>query len=375
MSKDRRIPRNLNNRILFDRTMKKANVFRTYICSLAFALAVSIVLILVNTIFLNEKLIHFVLPGSFFAIGCGIFAVITYLVMEKDDECRFCDAASYGFILFQFGYLTYLSFISIEQYNSLAFYCIGVMVAAYVVYTERLYYLIMVAVEMVGLAMLSFAASRNGEPLGFSQMLLVGTVHAFGFLLSRDNHSMRTEITRQKLRAKNEKDKAECDPLTGLINRRGLESEVNNIWKFCIQQKMLLGAILIDIDHFKKYNDGFGHVQGDECLKMVAASIEDSVNEMGFSSRIGGEEFMVFMYGLDPKQMYSLAEQIRKDVQDMNIQHATGPNDVVTISLGLYMEKASNELSFTDLYENADKLLYKAKEGGRNRVVSNKTFK
>ncbi len=371
MTEERRSQKNKNKRKLFWEKIAEANTKRSFICALALAISVSVVLILINTLFLNDSLIHFVLPGAFFAIGCGAFAVLTYMTLAMKAK-EYYDVVSFSFIGFLFFYLLYLTFISLKYMDSLALYSIGVLLGAYVIYTTTKQYVVMTIVELIGLSAVSIIAAKTNDPIDFSQVVLVAATHCFSFLLSRDSYTMRTEITRQEFRAKKETEQAERDPLTGLINRRGLEHEIDPIWKVCIRQQDLVGVILIDIDHFKKYNDGFGHVQGDICLKQVASRISMTVGDTGFPSRIGGEEFLVFLYGMPEIQMYELAEKIRSDVEGLRLQHATARSAVVTISLGLDIEVASSEINFTTLYGRADKLLYKAKQIGRNRVICNR---
>lgn len=371
MTEERRSPKNKNNRKLFWENIARANLQRCFICSISLAIALSIILILVNTIFLNDRLVHFVLPGAFFAVGCGAFAFLTYRTIAMDARSYF-DLEAFCFVGFTFVYLSYLTIISIKYYDSFALYCVAVMIGAYVIYTTPTQYLIMSGVELIGLAVIFVIATADGQFIEFSQIILIAASHIFGFILSRDNYTMRTEITRQEFRAKKETRQAERDPLTGLINRRGLEREIAPIWKICVRQGDLIGAIICDIDHFKKYNDGFGHVQGDVCLKQVAGRLAATVGELGFTARIGGEEFLVFMYGMTENEMYALAEQVRADVEGLRLQHATGKNAVVTISVGVDIETATSDLNFTMLYGRADKLLYKAKQLGRNRVICNR---
>lgn len=371
MTEERRSPKNKNNRKLFWENIARVNVHRCFLCSISLAVVLSIILILINTIFLNDQLVHFVLPGAFFAVGCGAFSFLTYRTLALDARSYF-DVEGYAFIAFTFIYMCYLNVLSVKFYNSFAFYCIGVIISSYIIYTTTTQYIIICGAELVGLATIVLISGKGGSYIDFSQLVMIIAAHVFGFIVSRDIYNMRTEITRQEFRAKKETKQAERDPLTGLINRRGLEREIAPIWKICVRQGDLVGVVIIDIDHFKKYNDGFGHVQGDVCLKQVASRIAATVGETGFTSRIGGEEFLVFMYGMDEDEMYSLAEKIRQDVESMGIKHATGKNAVVTISLGLDIEVATADMTFTSLYGRADKLLYKAKQIGRNRVICNR---
>ena len=163
---------------------------------------------------------------------------------------------------------------------------------------------------------------------------------------------------------------AERDPLTGLINRRGLDRRVAEVWSKCVARKETLGVFIIDIDHFKRYNDRFGHVQGDACICKVAKSISTTVGKQGLVSRIGGEEFLVFVRDMSEKDIHELAEEVRAGVQAMAVP---APEGVVTISLGMDVAAADEDLTLQGLYGRADRQLYIAKNEGRNCVRSAKT--
>ncbi len=370
---ERRTPKNKNNRMLFTLKIAASNVQRTFMCSMICTVTASIVLILINTLVLNHQpaLTKFVLPGAFYAVGTAAFAVLLFTVMRKQAK-EYYDRVSFLALIFNFYYLCYLSVISMKELHSLAFYCVGVLLVGYTMYVTNVIAVIIAFMELAGLLAVVMISANMGVELEFSQIVIVIASHAFSFIMSRDIFDMKTRLTRQEFRAEREMKQAEIDPLTGLINRRGLEREIEPILELCQRQGDSVGVMIIDIDHFKAYNDGFGHMQGDECLKLVAKSIDNSVGEYGFASRIGGEEFLVFMYGMTFGEMISLAEKVRRDVEALRLQHATGPGAVVTISVGCDVETASSDVSFNGLYGKADKLLYKAKTTGRNRVISNK---
>ncbi len=370
---EQRIPKNKNNRILFQLKIAASNIKRTFTCSLICTITASLVLILINTLVLNHQpeLTKFVLPGAFYAVGTGAFSFMLFMLMKRQMK-EYYDRASFLALAFNFIYLCYLSVLSMKELNSLAFYCVGVVLVSYTIYVGNTISVVATGIELAGLLVIVLISSKLGVQVQFSQIVIIIVTHAFSFLLSRDIFRMKTELTRQEFRAEREMKQAEIDPLTGLINRRGLEREIEPILAICQKQGDSVGVMIIDIDHFKAYNDGFGHMQGDECLKLVAKSIDTSVGEYGYASRIGGEEFLVFMYGMTFGEMISLAEKVRRDVEGMRLQHATAPGAVVTISVGCDVEVASSDISFNGLYGKADKLLYKAKTTGRNRVISNK---
>jgi len=122
--------------------------------------------------------------------------------------------------------------------------------------------------------------------------------------------------------------------------------------------------IMIDIDHFKKVNDGYGHQQGDKALKAVAASLSSSVPECGQAARWGGEEFLVSLYGVPTEKAVRIAEDIRENIALMEFESGMK----ITISLGLSAYREGD--SYDTLLKRADDCLYEAKGQGRNRVVS-----
>jgi diguanylate cyclase (GGDEF)-like protein len=161
------------------------------------------------------------------------------------------------------------------------------------------------------------------------------------------------------------------DGLTEIPNRRNfyvtLEKEISR----AARSKSVLSLILMDIDFFKKYNDHYGHVAGDSCLRQVAKAVE-GVKKRGsdFVARYGGEEFVMILPGSDMKGAMQLAEGVRCAVAALNIQHIT--SDVaayVSLSLGVATILPDRKMSSVDLIEAADKALYQAKANGRNCVI------
>ena len=183
------------------------------------------------------------------------------------------------------------------------------------------------------------------------------------------------ELFRSRERIKGElKEKtfaSEQDPLTGLTNRRGFIRRAGVIWPISMRSHVMVGVIAIDIDFFKKYNDKFGHPEGDECLKKIAGAIEDSARrQTDIVVRTGGEEFLVFVQNMNKKEIIGLALKIRSAVADLRIEHAyVEVSQYVTVSMGVACTYPDTHNSVKELYEEADQALYMAKENGRNCVV------
>lgn len=164
------------------------------------------------------------------------------------------------------------------------------------------------------------------------------------------------------------------DKLTSLYNRRHFD----NIFVKQIAASKRDGAILafaiIDIDHFKQYNDTYGHQKGDETLMMVAKTLKKSLKRTNdYTFRLGGEEFGLVYNVSNSSEAIKIANDVRRDVENLNIEHLKNDNyKHVTISIGLYIIDEFDTTSSDTIYKKADEALYKAKNGGRNRVYTHK---
>ena len=177
------------------------------------------------------------------------------------------------------------------------------------------------------------------------------------------------EQTRIRLRAKSIS--ADMDPLTALANRRGLDRKAAVLWPYCARTQTNVGLIEIDIDFFKKYNDRFGHPAGDKCLKEVAHAIKNTAKRyVDITARTGGEEFIIFVQNMTEAELVEFAMKVRKSVADLKIAHAyAGVSEYVTVSMGIAYGVPGEDYAFDDMYEEADRALYKAKNSGRNCIV------
>lgn len=160
------------------------------------------------------------------------------------------------------------------------------------------------------------------------------------------------------------------DGLTGLSNRHRFDQVWAQEWQRAVRQGLPLAVVMIDVDHFKLYNDQFGHPAGDECLRRVAAVLAHSVRRAGeLAARYGGEEFVVVLPGLDADGALQEAERIRTEVSALGIPHTgSSAGAVVTVSLGVASRVPQREEGLYLLLQEADDALYQAKHGGRNRV-------
>lgn len=161
------------------------------------------------------------------------------------------------------------------------------------------------------------------------------------------------------------------DELTGLYNRRALDHATEREWRRATRLPQPFSALLLDIDHFKNYNDTWGHLQGDACLKAVATVIQQAVfRAEDFTARYGGEEFVVILPMTTAEKAEQIAERIRLAVEAHEILHPDGKTrSRVTISIGVATNVPVKDTAPTILFQMADQALYAAKAAGRNCVV------
>jgi diguanylate cyclase (GGDEF)-like protein/PAS domain S-box-containing protein len=179
------------------------------------------------------------------------------------------------------------------------------------------------------------------------------------------------DMTDQKLAEMALQNLATKDSLTGLSNRRSLDEKLQLEWKCGQRTAGSLAFILADIDHFKHYNDHYGHQKGDECLRAVAGAIGAGVfRPADMAARYGGEEFAIIMPNTDLAGAQAVAERICSAVRSLEIPHATSATAAhVTLSLGVAAQVPDSGSNLEALITAADVALYRAKDSGRNRVI------
>ncbi len=162
------------------------------------------------------------------------------------------------------------------------------------------------------------------------------------------------------------------DGLTGIPNRRRFDECLEMEWKRAEREASYLSLIMIDIDHFKAFNDNYGHQAGDDCLKMVATTLVNSVKRAADCvARYGGEEFACILPVTDIQGAAQVGESMRQDIELLRIDHASSEvANHVTISLGAASIIPVRDKSRLSLLEAADQCLYQAKEEGRNQIKS-----
>jgi diguanylate cyclase (GGDEF)-like protein len=188
------------------------------------------------------------------------------------------------------------------------------------------------------------------------------------FLLTWNERIRRSLIAEQNHGLLRE---TQTDALTLLANRRCFDETFSMEWLNAHASGSPISLIMIDIDHFKKFNDFYGHVVGDDCLRRIAGVLRDETRPADLVARLGGEEFAVILAGSDEASTLAIAERLRGAVERLALPHeGMGAGAIVSISLGMATARPGNALHARNLIEEADNNLYTAKHTGRNRVAS-----
>ena len=168
-----------------------------------------------------------------------------------------------------------------------------------------------------------------------------------------------------------EVDKIYYDPLTGIYNRRFLDENLNNLIKLLSRSDSTLSLMMVDIDYFKKYNDYYGHISGDTCLRTIAEILKNTLARVDdFVVRYGGEEFVVVLQNTGEDGTRKIAEKLLENVRNCNIPHEKSDvADYVTVSIGVTTGKIKHTHCKDEYIQRADELLYESKQGGRDRYT------
>jgi diguanylate cyclase (GGDEF)-like protein len=160
------------------------------------------------------------------------------------------------------------------------------------------------------------------------------------------------------------------DGLTSIANRRQLDEALGREWQTALRNRSPLALLMIDADHFKHYNDRYGHLCGDEVLRMIATTVAERVRACDLAARYGGEEFAVILPDADVQSALAVAERIRGAIAGAEQEHIGTAAGIVTVSVGVYSLCPAQGGDVTALIAGADRALYAAKDLGRNRSTT-----
>lgn len=200
--------------------------------------------------------------------------------------------------------------------------------------------------------------------------------HSRSFLLQRQRDEAYRELAAVKRQLEEQNvilaRLSSLDGLTGIANRRHFDEALEREWRSAQRRKVVVSLLMIDVDHFKKYNDHYGHQGGDDCLRQIAEALKlGAQRPSDLAARYGGEEFAILLPDTDPAGAAVVAEQLRARVAGLEIPHAKSETSSrVTISLGIATLAPSSDGVAGSLVAHADANLYRAKERGRDRAVA-----
>jgi diguanylate cyclase (GGDEF)-like protein len=163
------------------------------------------------------------------------------------------------------------------------------------------------------------------------------------------------------------------DGLTTLLNRAAFEDQIRRVWQQAQRDRQTVAVIMIDLDYFKAYNDRYGHIAGDDCLRRVSSALRDAARRrpLDFVARYGGEELVAVLYGADQSYGESISRSLLTAVRELRIPHANSETQpYVTVSVGVVAVDAYRMPTHDAAVQLADQALYAAKHGGRDRYVS-----
>jgi diguanylate cyclase (GGDEF)-like protein len=249
-------------------------------------------------------------------------------------------------------------------YLQLGFVCLFVLLGA-LIGAEKL---IIQPIEMMtgmarrfGQGDWSARVARKGLPSEF--VPLARAFNAMAAQLSQREREMLANNDRLTVMAS-------IDMLSGLANRRGFQSRLDFEWMKAQQYNSELSLLMIDVDHFKLYNDTYGHPEGDACLTRLGETLAGiAADHMGFAARYGGEEFCLLLPNSGAQRAMEIGETVRVTIRGLEMPHATSSHNAVTVSVGVACTLPGDAKRPGDLIEAADAALYAAKHRGRNTVV------
>ena len=346
-------------------TLERRNVQRVVFVPLFLAAVASAGVVFMHKSELYGESLSLSVAMTLYAVISVAFSCFAVQLLKRKSKRSELWLFQMIYMIANTGFLTYISYGIWEKTGSLFVYALAVLAGACILYYGKGEYAVCAGIE----SLFPVTLYMNGMFLPH-HFVAVAAVHLLAGIVALQLYAVGKTAEEYRRKYIQEIKTAERDPLTKVNNRRGMMRKVMSVWPKLEQEKRPVAVMVIDIDYFKKYNDRFGHPAGDACLCCVADTLKKTVQGLpGLVSRIGGEEFLVFVYGLNDDAVYGLAEQIRKNIEGMGIPHSEEAKfRYVTVSIGVATDRCSKEISFGGLYRRGDKELYRAKNTGRNCV-------
>ncbi len=252
--------------------------------------------------------------------------------------------------------------------------------------TDLKFYIVYVGLNIIPIALVNMANEQIAIKLvGALTFVFIGMLMLSGYLFSRtlfDSlvYRYRSELLAERLQVANNRlssanqelqEISTTDELTGTFNRRYFNQRFEEVWADHLREGHMLSAVMIDVDYFKIYNDNFGHLQGDYCLKRLAQEIMEVIcRPRDFVARFGGEEFIILLPNTDLEGAKEICARIHNRVAQLAIPHKRTDNiRRVTVSIGGAVVLPTQDFSTDQFLQKVDRALYQAKRSGRNTTV------
>ena len=384
-----------NDKQEFYREIADSNILRGKIISI---LLIIIELIIIIASIIKDPAEVFIAPKLYYHVMYVIFILSTTIVLitinfisrNENYNVKKAMIVTYTFLIFIIVWNMFITLMDQRSSGSLLSYFTTIIAASVIVYIKpKVLVIAFSSIQISFMILLPFFLPGGESPFAeYVNTTIAATVSIFlGYILyqNKANSFSQRKIIEQKnkqLKHLNERLKetnktleylSQTDGLTGIYNRRMFDKLAKNYWIKCKLNNVSLSVIMMDIDHFKEYNDNFGHLAGDECLVKLVYSLTKTLNDFNGTkdsmlARYGGEEFILMTCGMSEEKAHSLAESIRKKVENIKIEREYKEvADHITLSLGVFTGMPADETSsLQDYIGNADKALYCAKNDGRN---------
>ena len=353
----------IRNKVIFEEARELENIKRMLLAAIASIFSfsgVGIYDILRGYVQLDIGIFGALLGGT--ALLNALFALISYKLL-KSKRIESYKVIFMCFVIFQ-DLVLCLPMLILNSQSAIMlqfiFFVVSLSLISIISTKEQI---VCIVGEIAVLVALLVTKSVNVE-----HSLYALVIASLGNIIVHKNYVSFLQRVEGESKISSAKSQAETDPMTSLLNRRGLSRRIAHIWPMCIRQKLEVAVVMLDIDFFKRYNDAFGHAAGDECIRKVAEVIKSCTKrKTDCAARVGGEEFLVVLTEITKADAINWAMECKKAIEDLRIQHANNNFlPYVTVSIGIghgVPENAKNE--FWELRNEADRGLYQAKEAGR----------
>lgn len=300
-----------------------------------------------------------------FEVFSGVSAIVSVLAWKSRDlKLSTLVYRTFWFVFEMFSFvIIYADKVVGAGYSFYACMAIVMFLVPVMNLSEQIYYIVLLGVYSVFMAIKFSVGINDIFNLAITVVML--------FTVSRFICVSFTEKLALQEHAREARDGESLDPMTGLLNRKGLEKRAYASFPECIADKRRVSMLMIDIDDMNRYNDSYGSDHGDDCIKSVSGLIRQIVlRNTDTICRLSGGRFLVYMTGGNDMEPVMLAEKVRSNVERKRIPHGRrAANPFVTVSIGVSSCVPRTESDFSELYDEAEDSLYDAKEHGKNITV------